>query len=158
MPDQESTEIEQFKQQVTNRVAEEYFPELFAELEEKIIKRMDNWLGEKLPGQMVTYDFNMNFEIDDNNSIGYIEVDFSPITGEHEVQVRTHTRNGRQVQGHSRTLTDQATFELEDGSVITSDRIPDEILIKEIIYPVIQEYSDDTLADVKDLISGSEGS
>jgi len=158
MPDQESAEIEQFKQQVTNRVAEEYFPELFAELEEKITKRMDNWLGEKLPGQMVTYDFNMNFEIDDNDAIGYIEVDFSSITGEHEVQVRTHTRNGRQVQGHSRTLTDQATFELEDGSVITSDRIPDEILIKEIIYPVIQEYSDDTLADVKEIAAESEGS
>ena len=150
MPDQESDEIEQFKQQVTNRVAEEYFPELFAELEEKITKRMDNWLGEKLPGQMVTYDFNMNFEIDDNNSIGYIEVDFSPITGEHELRVRSHKRKGRQVQGHTRTLTDQATFELEDGSIITSDRIPDEILIKEIIYPVIQEYSDATLADVKE--------
>ena len=150
MPEQESTEIEQFKQQVTNRVAEEYFPELFDELEEKIIKRIDNWLGEKLPGQMVTYDFNMNFEIDDNNAIGYIEVDFSPITGEHEMHVRTHTRNGRQVQGHTRTLTDQATFELEDGSIITSDRIPEEILLKEIIYPVMQEYSDATLADVKE--------
>ena len=158
MPEQESTEIEQFKQQVTNRVAEEYFPELFDELEEKIVKRIENWLGEKLPGLMVTYDFNMNFEIDDNNSIGYIEVDFSPITGEHEVQVRRHTRNGRQVQGYSRTLTDQATFELEDGSTITSDRIPEEILIKEIIYPVIQEYSDDTLADVKEIAAESGGS
>ena len=157
MPDLESTEVEQFKQQVTNRVAEEYFPELFDELEEKIIKRIENWLGEKLPGQMVTYDFNMNFEIDDNNAIAYIEVDFSPITGEHDVQVRTHTRNGRQIKGHTRTLTDQATFELEDGSVITSDRIPEEILIKEIIYPVLQEYSDATLADAKE-IAKSEGS
>lgn len=158
MPEQESTEIEQFKQQVTNRVAEEYFPELFDELEEKIVKRIENWLGEKLPGQMVTYDFNMNFEITNQDSIGYIEVDFSPITGEHEVQVRTHTRNGRQIKGHSRTLTDQATFELEDGSVITSDRIPEEILLKEIIYPVIQEYSDSTLADVKDIAAESGGS
>ena len=147
MPDPESTEVEQFKQQVTSKVAEEYFPELFDELEEKLTQRIDSWLGENLPGQMVTYDFNMNFEIDDNNAIGYIEVDFSPITGEHEMHVRTHTRNGRQVQGHTRTLTAQATFELEDGSVITSDRIPEEILLNEIIYPVMQEYSDDDLAE-----------
>ena len=158
MPEKESAEIEQFKQQVVNRVAEEYFPTLFDELEQKIGKRIENWLGEKLPGQTVTYDFNMNFEITNQDSIGYIEVDFSPITGEHEVQVRTHTRNGRQIKGHSRTLIDQATFELDDGSVITSDRIPEEILLKEIIYPVIQEYSDSTLADVKDIAAESGGS
>jgi len=107
---------------------------------------------------MVTYDFNMNFEIDDNNAIGYIEVDFSPITGDHEVRVRTHQRRGRQIKGHSRTLSNQATFTLEDGSVITSETIPEEILIKEIIYPVIQEYSDDTLADIKEIAAESEGS
>ena len=151
----ESAEIEQFKQQMVNRVAEEYFPTLFDELEQKITDRIDNWLGEKLPGQTVTYDFNMNFEITDQEAIGNIEVDFSSIKGEHEVLVRTHTRNGHQVQGHTRTLVDQATFTLADGSVITSDRIPDEILIKEILYPVLQEYSDDDLAAIQDAVTGS---
>ena len=151
----ESAELEQFKQQLTNRVAEEYFPNLFDEIEQKITDRINNWLGEKLPGQMVTYDFNMNFEITDKEALGNIEVDFSPITGEHEVQVRSHTRNGRQIQAHSRTLVDQATFTLEDGSVITSDRVPEEILIKEIIYPVLQEYSNDDLAAIQDAATGS---
>jgi len=154
MPDPESTEVEQFKQQVTSKVAEEYFPELFDELEEKLTQRIDSWLGENLPGQMVTYDFNMNFEIDDNNAMGYVEIDFSPVTGEHELRVRSHKRKGKQVQGHTRTLTDQANFKLPDGSTITSDRIPEEILLNEIIYPVMQEYSDDDLAEA----AASEGS
>ena len=143
----ESTEVEQFKQQMTNKAAEEYFPELFDEIEGKLTQRIDAWLGENLPGQMVTYDFNMNFEIDDTQAIGYVEIDFSPVTGEHELKVRSHKRKGKQVQGHTRTLTDQANFKLPDGSTITSDRIPEEILLNEIIYPVMQEYSDDDLAE-----------
>ena len=138
----ESSEVEQFKQQMTNKVAEEYFPELFDEIEGKLTQRIDAWLGENLPGQTVTYDFNMNFEID-----------FSPVTGEHELKVRSHKRKGKQVQGHTRTLTDQANFKLPDGSTITSDRIPEEILLNEIIYPVMQEYSEDDLAE-----AGSEES
>jgi len=141
MPE-ESREAEEFNTQILSRVAEEYYPELLDEIEDKLSAKIDNWIGTRLPGQTVNYDFNTRFEITDTEAKAFIEVDFGTIEGEHEVDVRQHQRSGRDVRGYTRTLSNQATFEI-DGNFVTLDTIPEDIIIKEIISPVLAEYSDD---------------
>jgi len=141
MPE-ESREAEEFNTQLLSRVAEQYYPDLLDEIENKLETKIQSWIGEKLPGQTVNYDLNTRFEITDTEAKAFIEVDFGTIEGEHDVDVRQHQRSGRDVRGYTRTLSNQAVFEV-NGNFVTLDTIPEDIIIEEIISPVLQEYSED---------------
>ena len=142
--------IKEFKQEI----AKAYFEELFNEIKPELYSTMDQYIGEHLDGMDVTRDFNTRFEITDAESVGYIQVDVGKIEGEHKQHVRGHRRKGKQVEGHTRTLKDQAVF--KDGEkTITSDTIPNNIILKEILAPVLNEYLEDELTE-DDFTSSNE--
>jgi hypothetical protein len=94
----------------------------------------------------VSYDLNTHFETNDSESIGYIEIDISKIEGEHQQHVRGHKRQGKQVEGHTRILKDQAVF-TDGDKTITSDTIPDNIILKEFLAPVLDEWLEENLTE-----------
>ena len=139
-------QIEAVQRDLQQAIAKEYFPEFFDQIKQELTNAMDKYIGEHLDGMSVDYDFNTTFEIDDNKAIGYIEIDVGKLKGTHEQHVRSHTRKGHQVTGHTRVLTDQAVF-LDGDKTITSDTIPDKVIIESILAPVIEEYSDDKVTE-----------
>ena len=150
--DDKSKEL--FIKELKQEIAKAYFEELFNEIKPELYSQMDQYIGEHLDGMDVTRDFNTHYEITDAESVGYIQVDVGKIEGEHKQHVRGHRRQGRQVEGHTRTLKDQAIF--KDGEkTITSDTIPNNIILKEILAPVLNEYLEDELTE-DDFTSSNE--
>ena len=150
--DDKSKEL--FIKELKQEIAKAYFEELFNEIKPEISSQMDQYIGEHLDGMSVTHDINTRFEITDAESVGYIQVDVGKIEGEHKQHVRSHKRKGKQVEGHTRILKDQAIF--KDGEqTITSDTIPNNIILKEILAPVLNEYLEDELTE-DDFTSSNE--
>ena len=142
--DDKSKEL--FIKELKQEIAKAYFEELFNEIKPELYSTMDQYIGEHLDGMDVTRDFNTRFEITDAESVGYIQVDVGKIEGEHKQHVRSHRRKGKQVEGHTRTLKDQAVF--KDGEkTITSDTIPDNIILKEFLAPVLDEWLEENLTE-----------
>ena len=149
-PKEHETFLRDFKQEI----AKKYWPEFFDQVKAEISAKIDNYIGEHLAGMTVNYDLNTHFETNDSESIGYIEIDISKIEGEHQQHVRGHKRKGKQVEGHIRILKDQAVF--KDGEkTITSDTIPNNIILKEVLAPVLNEYLEDELTE-DDFTSSNE--
>ena len=141
-PKEHETFLRDFKQEI----AKKYWPEFFDQVKAEISAKIDNYIGEHLAGMTVNYDLNTHFETNDSESIGYIEIDVGKIEGEHKQHVRSHRRKGKQVEGHIRTLKDQAVF--KDGEkTITSDTIPDNIILKEFLAPVLDEWLEENLTE-----------
>ena len=139
-------ENEAFLRDLKQEIAKKYWPEFFDQIKAEISAKIDSYIGEHLEGMTVTYDLNTHFETNDSESIGYIEIDVGKIEGEHQQHVRSHRRQGRQVEGHTRTLKDQAIF--KDGEkTITSDTIPDNIILKEFLAPVLDEWLEENLTE-----------
>ena len=142
--DDKSKEL--FIKELKQEIAKAYFEELFNEIKPEIYSKMDQYIGEHLDGMSVNHDLNTHYEINDSESVGYIEIDVGKIEGEHKQHVRSHRRQGRQVEGHTRTLKDQAIF--KDGEkTITSDTIPDNIILKEFLAPVLDEWLEENLTE-----------
>ena len=139
-------ENEAFLRDLKQEIAKKYWPEFFDQIKAEISAKIDSYIGEHLEGMTVTYDLNTHFETNDSESIGYIEIDIGKIEGEHQQHVRGHKRQGKQVEGHIRTLKDQAVF--KDGEkTITSDTIPDNIILKEFLAPVLDEWLEENLTE-----------
>ena len=142
--DDKSKEL--FIKELKQEIAKAYFEELFNEIKPEISSQMDQYIGEHLDGMSVTHDINTRFEITDAESVGYIQIYIGKIEGEHKQHVRGHKRKGKQVAGHIRTLKDQAIF--KDGEkTITSDTIPDNIILKEFLAPVLDEWLEENLTE-----------
>ena len=139
-------ENEAFLRDLKQEIAKKYWPEFFDQIKAEISANIDKYIGEHLEGMTVNYDLNTHFETNDSESIGYVEIDIGKIEGEHKQHVRGHKRKGKQVAGHIRTLKDQAIF--KDGEkTITSDTIPDNIILKEFLAPVLDEWLEENLTE-----------
>ena len=131
---------ELFHKQVGAEVAKQYYPDFFDELKRELETALDKYIGESLAGMEVTYDIHTEFQISGTDNSGFIEIDISEMKGEHTEHVRSYSRKGRQVKGHSRTQKDQAAFKIDENNTVTDGTIPEEILLKQIVYPVLQAY------------------
>jgi len=139
-------ENEAFLRDLKQEIAKKYWPEFFDQIKAEISANIDKYIGEHLEGMTVNYDLNTHFETNDSESIGYVEIDIGKIEGEHQPHVRSHKRLGKQVEGHTRILKDQAVF--TDGEkTITSDTIPDNIILKEFLAPVLDEWLEENLTE-----------
>ena len=135
-----SREVETFNKQVGAEVAKQYYPDFFSELKQELNNALDKYIGEHLSGMEVNYDIHTEFSVSGTENSGFIEIDIGEMQGEHTERVRSHRRNGRQVRGHNRKQTNQAAFKIDEDNTVTDGTIPEEILLKQIVYPVLQAY------------------
>ena len=113
-------ENEAFLRDLKQEIAKKYWPEFFDQIKAEISANIDKYIGEHLEGMTVNYDLNTHFETNDSESIGYVEIDIGKIEG--------------------------AIF--KDGEkTITSDTIPDNIILKEFLAPVLDEWLEENLTE-----------
>ena len=129
-----------FQDQITVEVAKQYYPDFFEELKGEISSALDAYIGEHLSGMEVNYDIHTEFQISGTDNSGFIEIDIGEMQGEHTEHVRSYRRKGRQVKGHNRTQKNQAAFKIDENNTVTDGTIPEEILLKQIVYPILQAY------------------
>ena len=139
---------ETIQKEIAHAAMQEYIPEMMDKAKEKIQQCIQKYIGDELLGQEVTIDVDTKFNINNDGVTGSIEVDIGKIQGDHEVAVTDHLRNGRQVQGYSRTLSGMKAFELPSGGWVTLDTIPDEI-IQKIVSDCLSELWEINSADVE---------
>ncbi|ANS04424.1 hypothetical protein [uncultured Mediterranean phage] len=136
------------EQELVHEAAQQFVPDLMDKAKEKIQECIQKYIGEELLGQEATIDIHTNFNITNDGITGSIEVDVGKIQGDHDVKVTDYQRQGRQVRGYTRTLSDMQAFELPSGGWVTLDTIPDEI-IQKIISDCLTELWEINSADVE---------
>lgn len=112
-------------------------PEVLQAMEDEIKSVVDGLIE----GQQAENSYSHEYNISGDTVEGTITFELGQIQGSYESQISKHSREGGSVKSHTRTYQNKRPFQLPDGSWITSETIPQEVIEAAIEKPV-QELID----------------